>query len=67
MFVCVCGGGGRGEGVWGVWGVFVFVCVYFISVLSPFGVTCNAVNVKISEFPLTERHASIEMHGIKCK
>ena len=62
MVVYVCGGCfcvGVCVGGVGVW-------VYFIYVLSPLGVTCNAANVKISEFPLPERHASIEMHRIIC-
>ena len=67
-WVCGVGCVGWGECVCmcGCVCVGVCVCVHFISVLSPLGVTCNAANVKISEFPLPERHASIEMHGIKC-
>ena len=52
--VCVCGGG-----------VCVCVCAFHFSTVS-FRVTCNAANVKISVFPLPERHASIEMHRIIC-
>ena len=69
VYWCVWGGVCGWGCLWvcGFLGVGVgCVCVHFISVLSPLGVTCNAANFKISVFPLPERHASIEMHGIKC-
>ena len=73
--VCVCAGVcwcvRGGVCGWGcLWvcvggGVCVCVCAFHFSTVS-FRVTCNAANVKISEFPLPERHASIEMHRIIC-